>query len=138
MLLDVNCLLAIAWPNHQHHHLVADWFEDHSNSPWFTCAVTELGFIRLSSNPAFTSEFKRPPEAVELLSQLKKIGKHRFIPSPAPDSLRELTNVSIQGHRQVTDSYLVALARSNNCLLATLDTRIKELPFSKDRLFLLS
>ena len=79
MLLGVNCLRAIAWPNHQHHELVRSWFLNVVNREWRTCAVTELGFIRLSANPVFTPEAVRPPEAVDLLAELKGKGNHCYI-----------------------------------------------------------
>ena len=60
-LLDVNVLLALAWPNHQFHSSARRWFADHEGA-WCTCVVTQLGFVRLSSNPAFTDQAKLPAE----------------------------------------------------------------------------
>ena len=50
-LLDANVLLALAWPNHQF-HAAATRAMGRSRGRWATCALTQLGFIRLSSNPA--------------------------------------------------------------------------------------
>ena len=36
---------------------------------WATCALTQLGFLRLSSNPAYTSAHATPREAAALLGQ---------------------------------------------------------------------
>lgn len=44
-LLDVNVLLALAWPNHLHHGLAQSWFRKSLTDGWATCSLTELGFI---------------------------------------------------------------------------------------------
>jgi len=133
MLLDVNCLLAISWPNHQHHDLVTDWFHRHSPSGWLTCAVTELGFI----NPAFSTEHVTPPAAVHLLEKLKQHGKHSYLKSPSPTKLANLRSSSIQGHRQTTDSYLLSLAAISNTKFVTLDKRVTHLTFASENLLIL-
>jgi hypothetical protein len=50
-LLDTNVLLALAWPNHQHHGPAHTWFAQHAKKGRATCAFTQLGFIRLLSTP---------------------------------------------------------------------------------------
>lgn len=47
-LIDVNALLALAWPTPMH-AVAEDWFFALGRTAWATCTVTELGFIRLSS-----------------------------------------------------------------------------------------
>ena len=44
-LLDVNVLIALAWPNHVHHAAARDWFERHGQAGWATCTLTEAGFV---------------------------------------------------------------------------------------------
>ena len=137
MLLDVNCILAIAWPNHQYHGLVTNWFEKLSQEEWYTCAVTELGFIRLSSNPAFTKEHVTPPQAVALLNELKNCGNHRYIDRcVSPCSFDAMSSLMVQGHRQITDCYLLNLAKANNIALASLDKRLQYLPNAENCVFL--
>jgi predicted nucleic acid-binding protein len=47
-LLDVNVLVALLVPEHQHHTLAIDWFTSQAvGEKWATCAVTELGVIRV-------------------------------------------------------------------------------------------
>ncbi len=58
LLLDVNVLLALAWPNHQFHAAAIAALS--SRARWATCALTQLGFIRLSSNPAAIATAKSP------------------------------------------------------------------------------
>jgi predicted nucleic acid-binding protein len=45
-LLDVNVLVALLVPEHQHHNSAIVWFSK-GNQGWATCAVTELGVIRV-------------------------------------------------------------------------------------------
>lgn len=121
-LPDTNGLLALAWPNHQHHALAQSWFETRRRGGWATCAVTQLGFIRLSSNPAYTPEAVSPQEAAALLKLWTQRKEHRFWNSPTAD-LPDIYSRAI-GHQQVNDAWLVEVARRNSGLLATLDTRM--------------
>ena len=122
-LLDTNVLLALAWPNHQHHALAHRWFSREAGRGWATCSVTELGFIRLASNPAYTSEAVRPEEAASLLSRFRDRSSHRFWRSPA--ACRPEIYVHAMGHQQVTDAWLVEVAIHNKGRVATLDQRMK-------------
>ncbi len=121
-LLDTNLLLALAWPNHQFHAQAHQWFAAHAKRGWATCAFTQLGFIRLSSNPAYSPEAVSPQEAAALLQQWTKHKAHNFWNSVAADLpaiyLRAL------GHQQVNDAWLVEVARRNKGTLVTLDTRL--------------
>jgi predicted nucleic acid-binding protein len=47
-LLDVNVLVALLVPEHQHHAAATTWFAAHAATEgWATCALTELGVIRV-------------------------------------------------------------------------------------------
>lgn len=121
-LLDTNVLLALAWPNHQHHAQAHDWFAARAKKGWATCAFTQLGFIRLSSKPAYTAGAVTPQEAASLLQQWTRIKSHRFWDSPGADSPVIYTRAI--GHQQVNDAWLVEAARRNSGRLVTLDTRL--------------
>ncbi|HSM94081.1 MAG TPA: TA system VapC family ribonuclease toxin [Anaeromyxobacteraceae bacterium] len=120
-LLDTNVLLALAWPNHQHHAPAHRWFA-RSRDGWATCALTELAFVRLSSNPAFTRDAVSPRDAVRLLARLRKLPGHR-----AWDSLpavADLDGMALIGHQQINDAYLLLVAQRHRGVLATFDARI--------------
>ncbi len=121
-LLDINVLLALAWPNHQHHGAAHDWFRSEARHGWATCGFTQVGFIRLSSNPAYTPAAVPPPEAAELLQRLIAHKHHRFWPSPP--AADPVFFAKALGHQQVNDAYLVAVARAQQGRLVTLDTRL--------------
>jgi hypothetical protein len=125
-LLDVNVLLALAWPNHQFHGKARQWF-GRRRERWFTCALTQIGFVRLSSNPAFTEHAKRPIEAAGLLSAMTRHPEHRFISELDPlDAAGFIEVVSrLMGHKQLTDAYLLALAHKHDLQLVTFDRRIE-------------
>lgn len=121
-LLDTNVLLALAWPNHQHHSQAHTWFAANAKKGWATCAFTQLGFIRLSSNPAYTPNAVPPGEAAGVLQQWIKQKGHRFWASPAADN--PIIYSRAIGHQQVNDAWLVEVARQNSGRLITLDTRL--------------
>ncbi len=121
-LLDINVLLALAWPSHQHHAAAHGWFARESRHGWATCAFTQLGFIRLSSNPAYTPDAVPPAEAATLLERLAAHPKHAFWRSPAAASPKTFAHAL--GHQQVNDAWLVDTARQAGGRLVTLDTRL--------------
>lgn len=91
---------------------------------WATCALTQLGFVRLSSNPAIVGVRKTPLEALGLLAEMVGDAQHVYIeplpalPAAAPHFRRLL------GHQQVTDAYLLAVVEASGARLLTLDRRI--------------
>lgn len=121
-LLDINVLLALAWPSHQHHAAAHRWFAARAKRGWATCSFTELGFVRLSSNPAYTEDAVSPMEAAELLQQWTKLKSHRFWNTPAADTPSIYQHAI--GHQQVNDAWLVEVARKKGGVLVTLDTRL--------------
>jgi uncharacterized protein len=122
-LLDVNLLISLAWPNHVHHTPARAWFAARGREPWATTPVTESGFVRVSSNRSAIPTAVTPGEARSLLSQIRDVGGHVFLPDDvelvigSEDVLAE----RIVGYRQVTDAHLLALARRHGARLATLD-----------------
>jgi toxin-antitoxin system PIN domain toxin len=125
LLLDVNVLLALAWPNHQFHRAATGRLAQ-SKQRWATCAITQLGFIRLSSNPAAVGVPKSPWEAASLLALLTQDSRHVYwdsLPSPAAQVFMQGFE-RILGSKQVTDSYLLTLAVRNHARLLTFDSRL--------------
>jgi len=121
-LLDVNVLLALAWPNHQHHGAAHAWFHREAGRGWATCALTQLGFIRLSSNPAYTPAPVTPRAAAALLGQLTAHTAHHYWASLAEPASHAFARAL--GHQQVVDAYLVSVAERHQGRLVTFDRRI--------------
>jgi len=122
-LLDVNVLLALAWPNHQHHGAACRWFYREAKYGWATCALTQLAFVRLSSNPAYTADAVSPSDAATLLQQYCEHPGHQFWQSP-PAAEPRLYERAL-GHQQVNDAWIVELARQCGGRLVTFDTRLQ-------------
>lgn len=124
-LLDVNALIALTWPNHVHHEQTRRWFSIESAAGWATCPMTQCAFVRISSNPAIMREAASPGRALAVLRQLTARADHRFWSDDADfTAAGDLPPSLLQGHRQITDAYLLLLAREHGGLLATLDARL--------------
>lgn len=124
-LLDVNVLIALFNPDHVHHDLAHDWFADHRRHGWATCPSTELGFVRVLSNPSSGTETWRAAELVARLRRFCESDEHTFWNEDL--SLLDEARVKpafISGHRQLTDVYLLAVAVKNGGCLATFDRSI--------------
>jgi len=127
-LLDVNVLVALAWPNHIHHARALTWFFTIRDEGWATCPITESGFVRVSSNTRAIPDARTPAEAIELLRQIRDLAGHQFWSddvSPA-DSVH-VPFVRVVGYRQLTDAHLLALALSRGGVLATFDRGVTDL-----------
>ena len=123
-LLDVNVLLALAWPHHTHHNTVHRWWETAGLTEWATCLQTQLGFVRVSCNPRFAPTPASPSQAAKLLHQMTSRPDHRFwneIQGALADLelLQALSGLATHG--QVTDAYLAVLASRHGGNLASLD-----------------
>ncbi len=121
-LLDVNVLVALAWPNHVHHQAARSWFRSQRSHGWATCPSTENGFVRVSSNSRIVPEAKTPMEAALLLRSLLALDRH--VPWQEETSVLEDRWVSLDRivtHRQVTDAHLLALALHHKGRVATFD-----------------
>ena len=127
-LLDVNILTALLWPAHEHHDTAHRWFSARANAPWATCALTQLGFVRLVSNPAFSRDALSPPGAVALLAANLSHATHEFWSETLqlPAAVKGV-EPALQGYRQLTDAYLLALANRRKGLLATFDHGLRTL-----------
>lgn len=127
-LLDINILTALLWPAHEHHEAAHRWFGGRADARWATCSLTQLGFVRIVSNPAFSRDALSPVEALALLGENLVHPGHDFW----ADSLQVPTAVkgmeaSLQGYKQLTDAYLLALAHQRKGALATFDRGLRTL-----------
>ena len=137
MLLDVNVLIALAWPNHVHHGAARAWFEDRRADGWATCPLTEAGFVRVSCNPSVVRHSVTPLDAIGVLTRLVQLGSHTFWSlDQSILHLPESIGSRLQGYRQVTDAVLLAAAMQRNGQLATLDAGIEGLVAEEERGYL--
>ena len=128
VLPDVTVLIAWAWPNHQFHGAADRWFES-VQGPWATCVLTELGFIRLSTNPIVVGTPKRPGEVLEKLSLFTQDQRHVYLsdlPEPRSWPVRKAFS-KLSGTKQVTDAYLLCVGKHHGAKFVTFDGRMRTL-----------
>jgi toxin-antitoxin system PIN domain toxin len=132
-LLDINVLIALAWPNHQHHHAAHMWFVGQTPEQFATCPMTQCGFVRISSNPKIIPDALSTADAVVLLQRITTHLDHVFwqddieLSDPAYIRSRQL-----RGHRQVTDAYLFGLCLKRGGRFATFDAGVMSLAANKN------
>ena len=127
-LLDVNVLLALAWPTHVHHLAAHQWFSENHDAGWATCPITQLGFVRLSMQPAVVKVPILFGDVMAALAQMTGSGAHRFWPLEGGlAEIRDEIRARIVGHHQLTDALLLDLAVRHGGRLVTFDLRISGL-----------
>lgn len=122
-LLDVNVLLALAWPNHIHHTPAHHWFATRDTSRWATCTVTHLAFVRISSHPSF-SRGVTTQDAFQKLRQILVVPNHTFWSEPPQGFADPVSTSQVLTHSAVTDGYLAALAALHGGRLVTFDQQL--------------
>jgi len=128
VLLDVNVLIALMWPAHEGHERAQNWFRQNAGKGWATCPFTQAAFVRIVSNPAFSRDAVTPKEAMDILAANMRHKAHQFW----ADEIDLVTAAwpyaeRLRGHQQVTDAYLLGLARHKKGKLGTMDRAVLEL-----------
>ncbi len=124
-LLDVNVLIALIDPAHVQHDAAHAWFEAQGHLRWATCPVTENGTVRIVSHPRYPGTPVTPATVATLLARFCALTGHEFWSDDI--SLLDEKNIDttrLLSHTQVTDTYLLALARAHGGQLATFDRRL--------------
>ena len=131
-LVDVNVLLALLWPRHESHQAAHIWFAKSGHRAWATNPLTQLGALRLLTNPAVTQGAVNAPTALEVLSEATSHPGHEFWPldSELPGALKSLAT-RIRGHQQWTDALLLWHVAHRDGVLVTFDAGIKALAVSE-------
>jgi uncharacterized protein len=138
-LLDVNVLIALHWPAHEHFEAAHRWFAARSRGArWATCPLTQLAFVRIVSNPSFSSDALSPADALGLLQRNLAHPAHEFWPDDV--SLAEAVGPHaprLLGFRELTDVYLLGLARQHRGALASFDRGLEAWTAGEDSAALL-
>ena len=124
-LLDVNVLVALFDPDHVHHDTAHDWFADSHGDGWATCPITENGVVRILSNLRYSPTAEPSARIVMRLRGMCESRHHLFWADDV--SLRDVhrfAETAPISHRQVTDAYLLGLAKQHGGRLATFDRTI--------------
>lgn len=119
-------LIALIDPAHSEHEAAGRWFAALREPSWATCPIVENAVLRIVGSQSYRNSPGPPSAVAELLKAACALPGHVFW----PDSVSLLTDVrldtiDLRHSTQITDVYLLALARSHGGRLATFDRRLK-------------
>jgi toxin-antitoxin system PIN domain toxin len=124
-LLDVNVLIALTDRSHIHHGSAVRWFEATGCFCWATCPITQNGFLRIVGNSRYRNSIENLATVSTAIKEFTALPDHVFWPDDVTlldgdhvDSPQAITP------NQVTDIYLMLLAKAHGGQLATFDRRI--------------
>ena len=116
-LLDANVLVALTVAEHEHHEPASTWLA--TVDEFATSPVVEGALVRFLLRMGESFE-----TAAAVIAGVRRNGRHTFWPDSL--SYAAIDGSSIRGHRQVTDTYLAALASKSSGRLATFDQALAE------------
>lgn len=125
-LLDVNVLVALADQSHVHHEPASSWFRGNGSRGWASCDVTQNGFLRVLLSSRYPWPSNRRDTVLSLFREVFSHPAHKYLAEGASLLDRRLFRLeALEGHRQVTDVYLLGLAIRSSCRLATFDQSVR-------------
>jgi predicted nucleic acid-binding protein len=120
-LLDVNALMGLGFSKHVFHNRVESWLGSMDRIDLATCAITELGFVRiLAQLPDHEITVESAQEMLALLKTTSRASFTFLVDDVGIDQLPKW----VKNPKQTTDGHLVALAKAHGAMLATLDGKI--------------
>ncbi len=111
-LLDANVLIALTVAEHEHHEPATAWLA--SVRRFAVCPIVEGALIRFLLRMGESGDTARA-----IIAGVRSAERCEFWPDSI--SYVDVDFSAIRGHREVTDTYLAALARSRQGHLATFD-----------------
>jgi predicted nucleic acid-binding protein len=114
-LLDVSTLIALLWDLHEYNERASRWQE--SAGTVAVCPITEIGFLRISTQPAFGATVE---QARKMLRDWKAAKKPEFVPC----DVEALKTAAPPAGAKTTDFYLAGLAEDHGMKLATLENNM--------------
>jgi predicted nucleic acid-binding protein len=121
-LLDVNTLIALAHTSHGHHARALAWFHSvqENAQALCTCAITELGFVRVAVQTNLQMDVPTARKALAGLKASSPIPFEMLADALGGDRLPAFARIPAK----LTDGHLIELAKQHAAQLATLDTGI--------------
>ena len=133
-LLDINVWLGLAFKRHKHHELAIAWFHSIGPLPCCFCRLTQIGFLRLATNPQAMGNdvvtLQQAWMAYDAFSADPHVG---YIEEPVgiEPAWRALTQHQSFSPKVWNDAYLAAFAQTIDYELVTFDkgfAQFKSLP----------
>jgi len=121
-LLDVNALLALGIDEHEFHQRTVKWVKQVApHAAFATCAITELGFLRVLLQ-AYSATTVPLGQKLLMLLKSSRLVRYQFL---ADDQDTMQLPAWVQWPNQITGGHLMALAKAHNAALASLDQSIR-------------
>ncbi len=114
-LLDVSTLVALLWQSHADNAKVTHWA---SGKSLVVCPITELGFLRVATSPAYNATMGQARRTLQHFLQ-------QTAPEFVPADVRALEGSAAPTSNKTTDWYLANLAQAHGLKWATLDAKAK-------------
>ena len=118
-LPDVNVLVALFVPNHQHHEPAQRWLTD--TEQFATTPMTEAGLVRVLMSGLPGQAGISGQSALSRLRELRAHERWTFWPDGTSLADQRAVTGHLQGPKQVTDTHLLNLAMAQGSRLATFD-----------------
>jgi predicted nucleic acid-binding protein len=121
-LLDVNALIALGHAQHVHHLRLQAWLARSKRTAMtlHTCALTELGFVRVSVQAGLQPDIATARNALERMKATSPVAFTLL-----PDALgADRLPAYVRKPAELADGHLLELANSEGATLLTLDTGI--------------
>ena len=122
ILLDINALIALSHASHVAHARAAAWYRTvrGRDTTLCTCAITELGFVRVSVQAGLQSDVAAARKALAALKSTSPVPFELLGDSLGVDRLPTFAKTPAR----LTDGHLLDLAREHHAQFATLDLEI--------------
>lgn len=120
-LFDVNVLIALLDQAHPYHDVSMSWLKTNIGRGWASCPITQNGCVRIMSQAAYPGA--RPvAQVIERLRAATAHPAHQFWTGDVAIIDSQILDASrVHGSRQITDTYLLALAVKHAGRLVTFD-----------------
>ena len=118
--------IALTSNQHVHHSLATEWLLGIENDQIAFCRISELGFLRLLTNPhVMGKDVLSPVEAWRVYDEWRTDDRVIFLPERAEfsEEWRQLGGQITGGPNVWTDAYLAAFALLTNATIVTLDRK---------------
>lgn len=133
LLPDVNVLVALTNPAHQHHTQARDWLREIER--FATTPITENGLVRMLLNPVVVGQEVNGEQATSVLASIRADTRAVFVPDKSSLADTNMDLIGLVGHKQATDFHLVNLAAQHSGVLVTFDRKIGQALTSTDQRF---
>jgi toxin-antitoxin system PIN domain toxin len=124
LLVDINVLLALIVPRHEHHPVALAWFDGLAAGEGGLCRFVQLGLVRLMANPSVMGKYAvTAGEGWGLVERLLQDERIEFVsePSTVDSFLPALLHQRVPNGKLVSDAYLAAFAMASGRQMVTFD-----------------